>query len=169
MYNIYKILKGNVLNNVMGNCVTIAPDQRLFNQLAKVSPKDVSLFSLKGNRYPCRIVSVYDGDTCTALFKLDKNFVKFKVRMLGYDSPEMKPRLNIPDRDKIKEDAIKAREALVEKTKNKKIILHCGDWDKYGRLLGTLYEGNLNINEWMIESEYGYRYDGGRKRKVNEV
>ena len=98
-----------------------------------------------------------------------KELQKYKVRMLGYDSPEMKPRLNIPDRDKIKEDAIKAREALVEKTKNKKIILHCGDWDKYGRLLGTLYEGNLNINEWMIESEYGYRYDGGRKRKVNEV
>lgn len=153
----------------MGNCVTIVRDQRVFNQLANINAKDVTLFSLKGNRYPCRIVSVYDGDTCTALFKMDKKFVKFKVRMLGYDSPEMKPRLNIPDRDKIKEDANAAKEALILKTKNEKIIIECGDWDKYGRLLGTLYDGNLNINEWMIESEYGYRYDGGRKRKVNEV
>ena len=153
----------------MGNCVTVARDQRVFNQLSKVNQKDVALFSLKGNRYPCRIVSVYDGDTCTALFKMDKKFVKFKVRMLGYDSPEMKPRLNIPDRDKIKENAIAAKEALILKTKNEKIILECGDWDKYGRLLGTLYDRNLNINEWMIESGYGYRYNGGKKRTIREV
>ena len=153
----------------MGSCVTKVRDQRLFNQLVKVNPQDVELFSLKGNRYPCRVVSVYDGDTCTALFKMDKNFVKFKVRMLGYDSPEMKPRINLPDREEIKKNAVVAKEALISKTKNKKIILECGNWDKYGRLLGTLYDGDLNINEWMIESEYGYRYDGGKKRRVNEV
>ena len=153
----------------MGSCVTKVRDQRLFNQLVKVNPQDVDLFSLKGNRYPCRIVSVYDGDTCTALFKMDKNFVKFKVRMLGYDSPEMKPRINLPDREEIKKNAVLAKEALISKTKDKKIILECGNWDKYGRLLGTLYDGDLNINEWMIESEYGYRYDGGKKRRVNEV
>ena len=153
----------------MGRCVTKVRDQRLFNQLVKVNPQDVELFSLKGNRYPCRVVSVYDGDTCTALFKMDKNFVKFKVRMLGYDSPEMKPRINLPDREEIKKNAVVAKEALISKTKNKKIILECGNWDKYGRLLGTLYDGDLNINEWMIESEYGYRYDGGKKRRVNEV
>ena len=153
----------------MGNSVALIKESRKFNQLAKINPKDVSLFTLKGNRYPCRIVSVYDGDTCTALFKMDKKFVKFKIRMLGYDSPEMKPRLNIPDRDQIKENAIAAKEALILKTKNEKIILECGDWDKYGRLLGTLYNGNLNINEWMIESGYGYRYNGGKKRTIREV
>lgn len=153
----------------MGSCVTKVRDQRIFNQLVKVNPQDVALFSLKGNRYPSRIVSVYDGDTCTALFKMDKSFVKFKVRMLGYDSPEMKPRINLPDREEIKKNAVLAKEALISKTKDKKIILECGHWDKYGRLLGTLYDGELNINEWMIESGNGYRYDGGKKRKVNVV
>ena len=149
----------------MGNSITIIKETRKFNQLAKINPKDVDLFSLKGKRYPCRIVSVYDGDTCTALFKMDNKYVKFKVRMLGYDSPEMKPRMNIPERDKIKENAIAAKEALISKTKNENIILECGNWDKYGRLLGTLYKGGFNINEWMIESGFGYRYNGGRKKK----
>lgn len=148
----------------MGNSIAFFKETRKFNQLAKVDPKEIGLFSLRGKRFPCRIVSVYDGDTCTALFKMDKKFVKFKVRMLGYDSPEMKPRLNIPDRDQIKEKAIEAKEALISKTKNENIIIDCGDWDKYGRLLGTLHRDNLNINEWMIESGYGYRYNGGKKR-----
>ena len=59
----------------MGNSVALIKETRKFNQLANVNAKDVALFSLKGNRYPCRIVSVYDGDTCTALFKMDKKFV----------------------------------------------------------------------------------------------
>lgn len=148
----------------MGNSITIIKETRKFNQLAKINPKDVDLFSLKGKRYPCRIVSVYDGDTCTALFKMDNKYVKFKVRMLGYDSPELKPRLNIPDREKIIENAIIAKKALITKTENQNIILLCDSWDKYGRLLGTLYDGNLNINNWMIKNGYGYKYDGGKKK-----
>jgi micrococcal nuclease len=148
----------------MGNSVAKYRNQRTFNQLMNINPEQVELFSLKGVKYPCRIVSVYDGDTCTAMFKMNKKPVKFKVRMLGYDSPEMKPRLNLPNRDQIKRDAVVAKEALISKTKDREISLHCGDWDKYGRLLGTLYENNKSINEWMILSGYGYRYDGGSKK-----
>lgn len=149
----------------MGNSITRVRTHYTFNNLRKISPENVNLFSLNGNKYPCRVVSVYDGDTCTVLFKMNRTPVKFKVRMLGYDSPEMKPRLNVENREQIKREAHVAKEALISKTKDRNIILHCGKWDKYGRLLGTLYNDNININEWMISSGYGYPYDGGTKRK----
>lgn len=150
----------------MGNCVGNVRHKINIRQLMRVHPDSVDLFSLKGNVYPCRIVSVYDGDTCTALFKMENQFVKFKVRMLGYDSPEMKPRLNLLNRDQIKREAEEAKQALISKTKDRHVKIECGDWDKYGRLLGTLYtnETNININEWMINGGYGYPYDGGKKR-----
>ena len=53
----------------MGNSVAKYRNQRTFNQLMNINPEQVELFSLKGIKYPCRIVSVYDGDTCTAMFK----------------------------------------------------------------------------------------------------
>lgn len=149
----------------MGNSLVRARNQYAFNQLMKINHQNVELFSLKGNKYPCRIVSVYDGDTCTALFKMNKNYVKFKIRMLGYDSPEMKPRLNVENREQIKREAEAAKQALITKTKDRQVILHCSDWDKYGRLLGTLYVDNININNWMISSGYGYPYNGGTKKK----
>ena len=149
----------------MGNSLVRARNQYAFNQLMKINHQNVELFSLKGNKYPCRIVSVYDGDTCTALFKMNKNYVKFKIRMLGYDSPEMKPRLNVENREQIKREAEAAKQALITKTKDRQVILHCSHWDKYGRLLGTLYVDNININNWMISSGYGYPYNGGTKKK----
>lgn len=148
----------------MGNCVASVRHKINVRELMRVNPDSVDLFSLKGKVYPCRIVSVYDGDTCTALFKMKTHFVKFKVRMLGYDSPEMKPRLNLPNRDQIKREAEAAKQALISKTKDRYVKIECGDWDKYGRLLGTLYTKKTNINEWMINGGYGYPYDGGKKR-----
>lgn len=154
---------------LMGNCATIIQENREFNELMKINPKEVDLFSLNTKEFICIIVSVYDGDTCTAMFKLNKKMVKFKVRMLGYDSPEMKPRINTPNRDEIIEKAKSAKEALLSKVQNKKVLLQCGKWDKYGRLLGTLFVDNQNINHWMISEGHGYPYFGGKKRTINEV
>jgi len=89
--------------------------------------------------------------------------------MLGYDSPEMKPSLKHDNRDIEMESARQAKEALKEHIYNKIVILHCDKFDKYGRLLGTIYTCGtccnppININEWMIENKYGYPYDGGTK------
>ena len=166
---VFKINKDILLIHLMGNCATIIQENREFNQLVRTNPKDVDLFSLNSKEFICRIVSVYDGDTCTAMFKLNQKMVKFKIRMLGYDSPEMRPRINTPNRDEIIEKAKSAKEALLSKVQNKKVILKCGKWDKYGRLLGTLYVNNQNINEWMLSAGHGYPYFGGKKRLVNEV
>ena len=150
----------------MGNCYS---DHKLLKQT-----ENIPLYSLEGNIYRCKIVSVYDGDTCTAVFKMGGKYVKFKIRMIGYDSPEMKPRLNAQNREKEKQQAVIAKQALIDKTKNCVIILRCGKWDKYGRLLGTLYKTQKkshpsSINQWMIDNKYGYPYDGGKKRKFGPI
>ena len=128
----------------------------------------IELFSLNEKIYDAKIVRVYDGDTCFAVFILDDKPVKFKIRMMGYDSPEMKPLLSKIDRDKEIKDAIKAKDELVKLVLNKCVRLECGKWDKYGRLLGTIYvihEGkNICVNEYMIENKFGYRYNGGKKQ-----
>jgi micrococcal nuclease len=139
------------------------------NDLQNVDDNMVQLFSLDKQVYPAKIVRVYDGDTCFAVFKLNNQFVKFKVRMEGYDSPEMKPSLENKNREKEKKEAQKAKEELEKYVLNKIVLLHCGKWDKYGRLLGTIFTSvnstNVNINELMIKNGFGYKYDGGTKKE----
>jgi endonuclease YncB( thermonuclease family) len=50
---------------------------------------DIELFTLEGKTFQSKIVKVYDGDTCFAVFYLNNQPVKFKIRMYGYDSPEL--------------------------------------------------------------------------------
>ena len=46
-------------------------------------------------KYNAKVVDVYDGDTITVSIINNCTIQKHKLRMLGYDSPEMKPRLNM--------------------------------------------------------------------------
>lgn len=127
----------------------------------------IELFSLDKQKFEAKIVRVYDGDTCFAAFIWNKKPVKFKIRMEGYDSPEMKPLLSQSNRDKEIESAKKAKSELERLVLNKIITLECGKWDKYGRLLAKIYvkENNniLNVNELMIKNGFGVPYDGGTK------
>ena len=147
----------------MGNCIS---DYFLLK-----ANNNIPLYSMEGYIYRAKIVDIYDGDTCTAVIKQNFKYRKYKIRMLGYDSPEMKPSLKKENRDDEIESAKKAKQALKELIYNKIVILHCGKFDKYGRLLGTLYtkksfyKPSININQWMLDNNYGYPYDGGTKRK----
>ena len=167
----------------MGNCYSYVTNMKLNNELKKLDDT-VELFDLKGMEYSAKVVDVYDGDTCTVIFNLSGNLVKFKCRCKGYDSPEMKPPKDATRRLKIKEKAIDARNYLISRItdldnplaltkeqikikmkQNKKIIkLKCYDYDKYGRILGEFIVNGKNINQEMINKKYGYPYDGGTKR-----
>ena len=146
----------------MGNCITNCI-------LNNTNDKKIKKFTLKGKTYRAKVVDIYDGDTITVLIRYRLKTIKFKVRMLGYDSPEMRPLWNNPNRFEIKKSAIKAKIALQNKIINKIVNLECGDFDKYGRLLGTVYingglcESSININQWMIYNGFGYKYNGGTK------
>ena len=128
----------------------------------------VELFSLEEKTFQAKIVRVYDGDTCFAVFFMNNLPVKFKIRMEGYDSPELKPSLSLPNREKEIKKANEAKKELEKLVLNKIVRLECGTWDKYGRLLGKLYvkqgERELYVNEHMIKNGHGYSYYGGTKK-----
>ena len=97
--------------------------------------------------------------------------------MLGYDSPEMKPKLNIKNRDQIIRKAIVARDYLKSLIENKIVDIQISGFDKYGRVLSTIYivdpdiskiicRNKLNVNNLMIRNGYGYSYMGGTKQNM---
>tara|TARA_B100000161_G_C33549643_1_gene414757 strand:- start:1411 stop:1902 length:492 start_codon:yes stop_codon:yes gene_type:complete len=156
------------------------------NSKLKNLDNDVPLFDLKGKIYSAKVVDVYDGDTCTIVLYLNNNFTKFKLRCLGYDSPEMKPPKDIKDRDKLINMAIKSRNYFISRVTNclididkhytkkelkelidtntKLIKVKSHGWDKYGRFLGEIFIKNQNLNQEMVNKNYGYEYDGGTKK-----
>ena len=158
------------------------------NSLLQNATNDIPFFDFKDKKFTVKVVDVYDGDTCTVVFEYNKEIVKYKVRCLGYDSPEMKPSKDLPNREEHIIRAIKARNYFINKVtslklddnisyskkeikelflKNKKLIkMECNGLDKYGRLLGVFKVNGVNINNEMIFKHHGYVYDGGTKNKI---
>ena len=55
------------------------------------------------------------------------------------------------------------------------VVIECGEFDKYGRLLGKIYlkqenDGqsgggeSVSINDWLVQNKYAFPYDGGKKQ-----
>ena len=126
--------------------------------------ENTEFFSFNNTKKIGKVVSVYDGDTCRIVLYLESKIVKFHCRMNGYDSPEMKPRLNVENRDEIIIKAKEARDYLKSLVNDKIVEIQCGDFDKYGRLLVDIYIEGKNVNNDMISNGYGYVYNGGTKR-----
>ena len=129
---------------------------------------NLELYKLKGN-FRCKVVDVYDGDTVTIVLYNKLGYEKHKLRMYGYDSPEMKPRLNSPNREEEIKKAKAAKQYLSDLVLNKIVKFESMGYDKYGRLLGKLYILNIcseqELNQLMIDLGHGYPYHGGTKKK----
>ena len=139
----------------MGTCIV---KQRLYS----VNNDTFEYYKLEG-KYVSKIVDVYDGDTCTVVIYNKGNFEKHKLRLKGIDTPELKPKKNIPNRDLEISKANAAKNELVSLTLNKIVTLDLFGYDKYGRLLGDIYINNKNINLHMIDEKFAKAYDGGSK------
>jgi len=114
---------------------------------------------------------VLDGDTLDVTIDLGFDlYKKERVRVAGVDTPEKRTRdleekeLGIDATNWLKEKlegALAGDDDLVIRTEL------VGGVGKYGRLLGWLYigDGNVSLNEQMIEEGYAWEYDGGTKQK----
>lgn len=130
------------------------------------APTKMDMFSLKGQLVVAKPYSVYDGDTANFVFKFNDNFARYRFRMIGYNTPEI--RSKDPEE---KRKAIEARDYLASRINGKKCLLYLGDFDKYGRPLCDIYliedPTNLNpetifdchINQEMITKGYGVPYN----------
>lgn len=136
-------------------------------------------FSFEGMRFLAKIVDYYDGDTVRVVFRFGGKLAQYRTRLVGYDSPEMKPPKSQPDRIQEIEAARTARKALIEKTLDHAtelplVFIECGGFDKYGRVLITIYlrnndENGENVNDWMIQNGYGVAYNGGKKTAFGDL
>jgi hypothetical protein len=131
----------------------------------------------------------YDGDTCTINVRSQFGDHQWKVRLLGFDSPEMKTKNLIE-----KKHAIACRNTLLDLIGQKFVVISCGPFEKYGRLLGNVYvrsssgsldDGDdiqtqsceamdvekigelLHVNDWMTKNTSSVPYDGGKKQDMN--
>ena len=114
---------------------------------------------------------VLDGDTIDVTIDLGFDlYKKERVRIAGVDKTEKRTR-NLEE----KELGIDATNWLKEKLDgaidgNDELSIRTelvGGVGKYGRLLGWLYigDGNVSLNEQMIDEGYAWEYDGGTKQK----
>ena len=125
-------------------------------------------FSFVGKTFFAKPCNIYDGDTFSIIFLHNNNVIKYRCRCIGYDSPEMKPSLSNPNRDKEKALAIRAKNRMTElltKHESGLVFVECFEFDKYGRILVRVYNmiDTKSINEIMIEEKHGTIYDGGKK------
>lgn len=91
-----------------------------------------------------KVIRVSDGDTIVVL---DHNKRQKRVRFLGIDSAELK-----------QEYGRSARKNLSDKIAGKKVTVSFDKRDRYGRILGTVYLGESNINLLQIEEGYAWYY-----------
>ena len=82
--------------------------------------------------------------------------------MEGYNSAELRTK----DEDE-KKKGIEAKNKLSELLLNKVVFVKCGEFEKYGRLLATIYLLNVKgeatgtpVNTLMVEQGYGKPYNG---------
>lgn len=132
-----------------------------------------------------RVVDIYDGDTCTCIFKLNNTYYKFNIRLNGIDTCEMKSKIN-----EVKDKALLARNRLFNlitkkkldkldiSRKDTKVLLNKDVYlvkltiyglEKYGRVLADIYDLDNTITSFssiLINEKLGYKYDG--KTKLSE-
>ena len=113
-----------------------------------------------------KYVSIYDGDT----FKLElpiccMRFI-FSCRLLGVDTAEMRTK-NLDE----KAVAIEAKEYVRKLLSENEFQVVCDGLDKYGRVLCDIVFPTLEnktLTDFVVEQNYGYRYDGGTKQTFEE-
>ena len=156
------------------------------NNIPNINTTEYKKFDLNGIDGNFYVESVYDGDTITIIIPIkshiynmksensidlnsDTNktntiyFNKVKIRLFGIDTPEIKPRKNIPNREKHIQKAKEARDFLSNLILNKIVKIVSIQNDKYGRTLANIYSNNICLNDLMIEKGYAKKYDGGTK------
>ena len=114
---------------------------------------------------------VLDGDTIDVTIDLGFDlYKKERVRIAGVDTPEKRTRnleekeLGIHATNWLKEKLDGAIDGSDELSITTELV---GGVGKYGRLLGWLYigDGDVSLNEQMIDEGYAWEYDGGTKQK----
>jgi endonuclease YncB( thermonuclease family) len=107
-----------------------------------------------GQLTPGLVVAISDGDTVTLLTQ-DKQ--QLKIRLVGIDTPEKKQAFGS-----------KARDQLASRIFKHDVEVDLRKKDQYGRHLGVIYLGGVDINQSMIQDGYAWFYKHYAKEQPKE-
>ena len=111
--------------------------------------------------YKATLDRVVDGDTIDANIDLGFDITIHKrIRLAGIDTPESRTR----DLEE-KKRGLASKDKLIEILGNGDFILESKEVGKYGRVLGTLYKDDMNINDTLVNEGFAVEYNGGTKKK----
>jgi len=143
----------------MGICQSVNICNPLQNQTFENTPE----FSLDGQIKKAKVLKVYDGDTVWVALKIHGKVYKMKVRLNGIDTPELKPPLTTPNREKVIASAIKSKEFVARLIDQKIVTLKCYKFEKYGRLLADVSINKINLADELLKNKLAKPYDGKTK------
>lgn len=153
----------------MGTCVSKCVSLNEKRMLSPCTLKNTPWLNFQGQRKPMKVVSIYDADTITVAFRLNGYNYLESMRLEGIDAAEMKPRKDYPQRELEKKHALLGKERMEELCLDKLVSVDCGGWEKFGRLLGTVYtDDGTNVNELLLRENLAYPYDGKKKKAFHE-
>ncbi|PTT38836.1 micrococcal nuclease [Acidovorax sp. HMWF018] len=98
-----------------------------------------------------QVVAILDGDTIDVL--VDQRPVR--VRLAQIDAPEKRQAFGT-----------RSREALAALVFRKTVLVGEEGRDRYGRVIGTIHLGNLNVNEKMVREGMAWVYRKYSKDKM---
>jgi endonuclease YncB( thermonuclease family) len=153
----YFLFKNQIIisNPNMGQC----------KSLHNFNNDNIKDFTYDGKFCRAKIVHIYDGDTGRIVFRDSGTFRKYKFRLYGIDTPELKPRLTTPNREEIVSSAKKARDFVIQKVLNRIVYIRMYGFDKYGRILIDIYpeKNKMTLTQMLIDKKFGVEYFGGKK------
>ncbi len=96
------------------------------------------------NQLSGKVVGISDGDTITLLTDQKQ---RIKVRLSEIDAPERNQAWGQ-----------NSKRALSNRIYSRSIVVQSAGEDRYGRVLGTVYIGEVNINKEMVETGNAWAY-----------
>lgn len=137
---------------------------------------DTPKLSLNGLNTKARLVDIVDGDTVYLVIPFENKFYKWNTRLSGLDTCEKNSKVNAN-----KELGYAATHFVtqfftgktnltrkeIQKELNDNVVIVdvcCGAFDKYGRLLATIFYNDLSLSKELLDHKLAYEYHGGTKR-----
>ena len=116
--------------------------------------------------YRSNLIKIIDGDTIDVDLDLGFSVVlkKQRIRLYGINTPESRTRdleekrYGLAAKARLRE-LLEAAETIVVKTAIDKKAR-----GKYGRILGTIYADDINVNDKLLEEGHAIEYFGGKKQ-----
>tara|TARA_R100000700_G_C3179519_1_gene156251 strand:+ start:5691 stop:6029 length:339 start_codon:yes stop_codon:yes gene_type:complete len=109
--------------------------------------------------YYAEVLRVVDGDTVDVRVDLGFNVhYKVRVRMHGINAPESRTR---DKEEKIR--GLAAKERLEQLIDGKRVTLKSHGVGKFGRCLGEITVGSINVNAQLLKEGHAIAYHGGKR------